>query len=141
MVMREDGIRVEGVRELTRALNKAGGRDLTKQMGAANKRIGQTVIDRLSPRPVTVGRGAGSKVRPSASSRLVQLRAGGAHRADPTRRQEWGGRTAYVPWGINPRPRRGTRRPHIAGTALRVYPQIERDYLAAIDRVLEGVER
>lgn len=135
-MLASDGIRVEGVRDLTRALNRAGGRDLTKQMGQANKAIGQTVIARLSPSPVNVGSGAGAKVRPSASARLVQFKAGGAHRVGDA--DAWGGLPA-VPWGRVPAARRRQRRPHIVGTAIKVYPRIERDYLAAIDRILKGV--
>lgn len=130
-VDRRDGIRVDGVRELTRALNRAGSVEQKKAMGAANKAIGQEVIARLQPLPQTVGLGAGAKVRPSASSRLVQLRAGGAHRekgpTDPP----------LATWGKQWRPRRN-RRPHIVGTALRVYPNIEKTYLEGIDRALRG---
>lgn len=139
------GIRVDGVRELTRALNRAGGRDLTKAMGRANKTIGEEVIARLSPRPVTVGYGAGAKVRPSANARLVQLKAGGSHRLDPQERKDWGRASgssapdvAMVPWGRRYPAKRATRRPDIAGTALRVYPRIERAYLRGIDEALKG---
>lgn len=142
----DQGIRVEGVRELTRALNRAGSKDLTKEMGQANKRIGQTIISRLSPKPVTVGRGAGAKVRPSASARLVQLRAGGAHRNDPENRERWGRAPgssapaiAAVPWGRVPPKSRSSRRPTIVGTALKVFPRIEDEYLNAMDRILKGV--
>jgi hypothetical protein len=138
--MATEGIRVEGVRELTSALNKAGSKDLTKEMGQANKQIGQTIIDRLSPKPVTVGTGAGARVRPSASARLVQLKAGGKHRALPETAARWGS-MKQTPWGRVPNANRATRRPNILGTALKVYPTIEKDYLDAIDRILNKVGR
>jgi hypothetical protein len=137
------GIRIEGVRELTRALNKAGGRELTKSMGAANRAIGEDVIKRLSPKPVTVGEGRGARVRPSSSARLVQLLAGGRHRLAakddwPTTRPSSDPTVAFVPWGVRPRARRSTRRPNIAATALQILPDIQDRYLAGIDDALKA---
>lgn len=127
------GVRVEGVRELSRALSKAGGRDLQKQLGRSNKAIGQLVISRLQPLPETVGLGAGAKVRPSAQGRLVQLVAGGKHRAvsgdlSDIRLQQWGRR--FKP--------RTTKRPHIVGTALKRMPDIEKLYMRGVEAAVQG---
>lgn len=128
------GVRVEGVRELTRALNSAGRQDLTKAMGAANKQLGVEIIARLQPLPASVGLGAGAKVRPSASARLVQLKAGGAHRDGPSDRA-----VAVRSWGRRP-VNRGGPRPNIAETALRALPRIERRYLEAIDDAVRSAK-
>ena len=128
------GIRVEGVRELSRSLKQAGGRELQKQLGRSNKAIGQLVISRLQPLPERVGLGAGAKVRPSANARLVQLMAGGAHRFEPgdskqdmVRRQ----------WGKRFKPRMNER-PHIVGTAIKRLPNIEDLYMRGIEAAVKG---
>lgn len=128
------GIRVEGVRELSRAMRQAGGRDLQKQLGRSNKAIGQLVISRLQPLPERVGLGAGAKVRPSANARLVQLMAGGAHRFQPgdskqdmVRRQ----------WGRRFKPRTNAR-PHIVGTAIQRMDNIERLYMRGVEAAVNG---
>lgn len=123
------GVRVEGVRELLTALRKAERADLRKQLGQANREIGAEVIRRLQPLPDSVGLGAGATVRPSANARLVQLKAGGAHRNTGAPVAQWGRRHAP----------RDTPRPHIVGTALRVFPRIENTYLEAIDRIVSEV--
>lgn len=130
----EDGIRVEGVRELSRAMRDAGGRELQKQLGRSNRAIGQLVISRLQPLPERVGLGAGAKVRASANARLVQLMAGGAHRAGPgetlddIRMRQWGRR--FAP--------RTNKRPHIVGTAIRRTPNIEQLYLRGVEAAVKG---
>lgn len=136
------GIRVSGVRDLVRELRRAEQGELVKEMGRSNKAIGQLVIERLGPDPKTVGRGAGAKVRPSASARLVQLRAGGKHRAvDPDGRPHSSPRQMHVEsWGRIWVGRR-TRRPHIVGTARRVMPDIEERYMDGIARALSFFKR
>lgn len=135
------GIRVEGVRPLIKALRQAEAHDLVKEMGQANKAIGLLVIERLAPLPKTVGRGAGAKVRPSASARLVQLRAGGKHRTvDPEGRPHTSKQEIYrESWG-RIWTRRGQRRPTIVGTALRVMPGIEKQYMEGIARALSFLD-
>lgn len=139
--MADFGIRVEGVRPLIRELRRAGQDDLVKEMGRSNKEIGQLVIERLAPLPKTVGAGAGAKVRPSASARLVQLRAGGKHRAvDSDGKPHTSPREiAMESWGRIWR-RRGQRRPHIVGTARQVMPDIESRYMDGIARAMSFLE-
>lgn len=124
------GVRVEGVRELTRALNRAGHSELTKRMGQKNKAIGDLVIDRLQPLPASVGLGAGATVRSSASARLVQLRTGGKHREAPSPRL-----TALQQWGRRHRPRRSDR-PYIARTAINALPNINELYMQGVDEAI-----
>ena len=128
------GIKIEEVRDLSRAMKKAGGRELQKQLGRSNKAIGQLVISRLQPLPERVGLGAGAKVRPSANARLVQLMAGGAHRFEPgdskndmVKRQ----------WGKRFRPRTNPR-PHIVGTAIKRTENIERLYMRGVEAAING---
>lgn len=140
--MADDGIRVEGVRELIRALRQAERSDLVKEMGQSNRAIGELVITRLRPLPKNVGAGAGARVRPSATARLVQLRAGGKHRReDPDGRPHTSPRDIYrESWGRIWR-RRGQRRPHIVGTAIQVMPRIEARYMDGIARAMSFLER
>ena len=115
-------IEVDGLKEFQRAVRAAKDKELDKRLGQANKRIGQMVIDRLSPSPDprAIGIGKGATVRPSASKREVLLRVGGAHRAagPHTNKQPWGARRVQRP-GI-PAP----ARPNIQGTAERNFDQI-----------------
>lgn len=138
----QSGIRVQGVRPLIRELRRAEQGELVKEMGRSNKAIGQMVIQRLGPDPKRVGRGAGAKVRPSASSRLVQLKAGGKHRAvDPEGRPHTSPKQMYVEsWGRIWVGRR-TRRPHIVGTARQVMPDIEERYMDGIARAMSFFRR
>src|SRR5690606_36444435 len=66
-------IEVEGLKEFNRAVRAAKDKQLDKRIGQANKKIGQLVIDRLSPSPDprAIGAGRGATVRPSASKREV----------------------------------------------------------------------
>jgi|AntDeeMinimDraft_6_1070357.scaffolds.fasta_scaffold05058_5 hypothetical protein len=129
-----EGIRVEGVRDLSRAMKQAGGRELQKQLGRSNKAIGQLVISRLQPLPERVGLGAGAKVRASANARMVQLMAGGAHRAEggrqlsDIRKRQWGRR--YKP--------RMTKRPNIVGTAIKRTPNIADLYMRGVEAAASG---
>lgn len=136
------GIRVEGIRPLIRELRRADQGELVKEMGRSNKAIGELIIQRLGPAPKTVGKGAGAKVRPSATARLVQLRAGGKHRAvDSEGKPHTSPRQMYVEsWG-RIWLRRRNRRPHIVGTARQVMPDIEERYMDGIARALSFFER
>lgn len=139
--MADDGIKVEGVRDLIRALKQSGETEIPKQMGRENKAIGQIIIDRLRPLPKTVGRGAGAKVRPSATARLVQLRAGGKHRdTDEDGRPHSNNREVYrESWG-RIWTRRGRRRPHIVGAAREVMPEIEERYWRGVARAMSYLD-
>lgn len=108
-------VEVEGLKEFQRLVRQAKDKDLDKRLGQANKRIGQLVIDRLSPSPdpLAVGAGRGANVRPSASKREVLLRVGGGHRAAGvhTNKQPWGAKRVARPGTSTP------RRPFIQRTA------------------------
>lgn len=122
-------IEVEGLKEFQRAVRAAKDKNLDKRLGQANKRIGQMVVDRLTPNPDprAIGAGRGATVRPSASKREVILRVGGAHRAS-------GRHTAKQPWGATRVVRPGTNapaRPNIQGTAERHYDEIANAWMDA----------
>lgn len=124
-------IKVEGLKELNRAIRKANDQGLRKRVGAANKKIGQLVITKLRPRPVpeAVGMGAGSKVRASAAMREVLLRAGGSHRQRAPLSQ-WG-RSHVASFGPAP------KRPFILGTAEAHRREIEAAYMGALADAME----
>lgn len=123
-------IEVEGLKEFQKAVRAARDKDLNKRLGQANKKIGQMVIDRLSPAPDprAVGMGRGASVRPSASKREVILRVGGAHRAagSHTNMQPWGAKRG-APVG-QPTP----KRPWIQGTADDNFDDIGEAWMDAI---------
>lgn len=108
-------IEVEGLKEFQRAVRQAKDKDLNRNLGQANKQVGELVIRRLSPKsdPKAVGVGRGASARSSASKREVLLRVGGAHRSSGvhTRKQPWGAKRVVRP-GI-PTP----DRPYIQKTA------------------------
>lgn len=110
------GIRVDGVREVVRAIGKV---DATyrKDIGKANKAAGQRIIDHAFPKPESVGAGAGATPRASANTTVLQIMAGGGHRH--RRVQQWGRR--YAP--------RQAKRPYIRKAAEQDMPRIEHDYL------------
>lgn len=129
--MKSSHIQIDGLEEFNRAIRKAVDQDLRKRIGQANKKIGQLVISKLSPRPVpqAVGQGAGATVRASAAMREVLLKAGGKHRtAAPF--QQWG-RTHVASFGAAP------KRPFILGTAEQHIDEIEDAYLEGIIEAME----
>lgn len=127
-------IEVEGLKEFNRAVRAAKDRDLDKRIGQANKRIGQLVVDRLTPAPDprAIGTGRGAMPRASASKREVLLRVGGTHRAhgnastEHVRMQPWGARRVLRP-GLQ-----APDRPFIQGTAERHFDEIGDAWLDAI---------
>lgn len=121
-------IRVEGYRELQRAVSKAVDQDLPKRIGQVHKDIGASVISRLQPK--AVGAGAGASVRPSATRREVILRVGGGHRNEDPRVLQWGKRQKF-PDGEPP------DRPYIVATARAHQAQIERMLLDGIEAALK----
>lgn len=114
------GFRVEGVRDLTRALKETAP-ELRKELGQRNKAIGQSIIDRSFPKPLNVGAGAGAKPRASATTNILRIMAGGGHRSKDVQ-----------PWGKRPKSRDGVKRPFIRRSAEAHMPEIERDYLDAL---------
>ena len=135
-------IELEGLREFQRAVRQARDRDLDKRLGQANKRVGQMVIDRLSPRPDprAIGAGRGAAVRPSASKREVVLRVGGTHRVPAMGPPSPGSPsiqeiTKMNPWGAKRVVRPGTRtpdRPFIQGTVESNVGTIEELWMDAV---------
>ena len=121
--MAKESIRVEGVRELTRALAKVDA-DLPKQIAKANQKIGQRIIDRVFPTPRAVGSGKGAEPRAVASRNYVAIQAGRSERKLHV--QQWGAR--FV--------KRTEPRPFILGTALHDEPDIEKEYLDNIDEAI-----
>lgn len=127
-------IQVEGLKEFQRAVRAAKDRELDKRLGQASKKVGQLVIDRLSPAPdpLAVGSGRGAHVRPSASKREVLLRVGGGHRAangatpEQTRMQPWGARRALRVGKPAP------ARPDIQGTVERHFDEIGETWMDAV---------
>lgn len=115
-------IEIDGLREFNQAVRRSVDRDLGKRVGQANKKVGQYVIDHLSPSPnaSAVGAGRGAAVRPSASKREVLLRVGGSHRAAAPANPSSGVKFPAVrQWGVKFTGRVGTPRPprpHIQGT-------------------------
>lgn len=119
-------IEVEGLKEFQRAVRAAKDKELNKRLGQANKKVGQLVIDRLSPRPdpAAIGAGRGATVRPSASKREVLLRVGGSHRAKPPL-SVWGKRRVLRVGASAP------PRPFIQGTAETHWDEIADAWLDA----------
>lgn len=113
-------VKLQGVRELTRAI-AAVDPQLRKELGQANRQIGQRIIDKAFPKPEQVGAGAGARPRPSASANVLRILAGGSHRK-LVPREQWGAR--FVP--------RDADRPYIARSAELDMPRVERDYLDAL---------
>lgn len=113
------GVRVDGVRELVRAIGALDA-EARKGIGQANKAIGQKVIAGASPQPVMVGAGAGATPRASATTTSVRIMAGGSWRTE--RFQQWG-RTYRE---------RATQRPYIRASFEKRLPDLEREYLGVL---------
>lgn len=134
----EGSVRLEldqsSLRAWQRDLRRAGDVGLPKRLGQANKSIGQLVINRLSPSPnaSAVGEGRGAAVRPSASSREVLLRVGGAHRAGYSPEMQWGKRAGPLAF------RRRPPRPYIQQTARRHKNEILKEYAKATEKAMNG---
>lgn len=134
-------VEIVGLKEFTRTLRAAKDRELDRRIGQANKRVGEFVINRLTPRPDprAVGAGRGSDVRPSASKREVLLRVGGGHRVPVAGPPSPGSppRDEIIrmnPWGIKRVARPGTPtpdRPFIAGTVEKHFDDIGALWLKA----------
>lgn len=119
------GFRVEGVRDLTRALGQVEP-ELRKELGQKNKAIGQSIIDRSFPKPINVGAGAGAKPRASATTNILRIMAGGSWRSGSVEKRN------RQPWGKRPKSRGGVKRPFIRRSAEAHMPEIKRDYLDAL---------
>jgi hypothetical protein len=118
MVKRQDA-QFEGVRELVRAIGKMS-KESRKELGQANKAIGQRIIDRAFPKPENVGTGAGSVPRASATTNVLRIMAGTTTRE--SHRQQWGKR--YAP--------RDNERPYIRRSAEQNMGDAAKEYLDAL---------
>ena len=119
------GVRVEGVRELTRALAKIDP-DLRKELGRRNKEIGERIVAKAWPKPTNVGTGAGARPRPSASANVLRIQAGGSWRAQHVPQQAWGSRYQA----------RTTERPYLVRQMEVDLPHVEEEYFDAIREVV-----
>lgn len=108
MAKQPNRLTIEGHRDLTRRLNQIGGKELKKEYGQVHKRIGERIIREAGGKQTNVGAGRGASMRPSASTREIQIRVGGPHRE--TNLQQWGVNQRW-PGGMPP------PRPHIIGAA------------------------
>lgn len=114
-------VKVDGVRELTRALASLGPRWVA-EVGVTNRRLGEEIIAAAEPKPLFVGRGQGALPRPSAARNVLQLRAGGSWRARHVPVQQWGRLWAerHVP------------RPFILGAAKHKLPVVQEEYMRTL---------
>jgi hypothetical protein len=99
-----DAVRVDGVRELVRAIGRVEP-GLRKELGQRNKAIGQRIIDQAYPKPTNV----------------LRIIAGGSSRTRPVQQ-----------WGRRPADRGGVKRPYIRRSAEQQMPQIEKEYMDAL---------
>lgn len=106
---------IEGAREVSRQLKQVGGKELRKEYGQVHKRIGERVIAQAGGKKTGVGEGRGASMRPSASTREIQVRVGGPHRGSA--RAQWGVRQVW-PSGVPP------ERPHLIGAAVDIQGEI-----------------
>lgn len=124
------GIRVENVRELTRAISRLD-KDVEKGLRIANRMMAEEVIARAEPKPLEVGTGRGATPvaqSGSASRNYVAIKAGGSWREK--RVQPWGaGKGAE---------KREEPRPFILAAAIRTIPDIESRYLAVLQAAAEA---
>lgn len=126
-------VTIEGMDDVRLAFRKLGGPELVKQLGQVHKSIGALIISKAGGAETGVGEGAGSTIRPSATTASVYLRVGGAWRAGLGRWRQWGVRQIWPPPG---------RRPFIIGAALSAEDEIDKLYLAGIAAVVapEGLK-
>ena len=125
-------IQIEGYKDFQRDLRRES-KDLPKAIGRTHKEVGKFIISKIEPKlvPASVGEGAGSMVRASATKRDLLLLVGGSHRA--ARAQE--NKTAVKPqqWGKHEVwPKVANKRPYIIGTALDHEDEIRQ-------RLLDGI--
>jgi hypothetical protein len=117
--MSEKDVQFEGVRELVRAIGKMS-KESRKELGQANKAIGQRIIDRAFPKPEKVGEGAGAMPRASAATNVLRIIAGTTTRK--SEKQQWGRR--YAP--------RDNKRPYIRRSAEQNMGDAAKEYLDAL---------
>lgn len=124
-------IRVEGVRELTRALKDLGDRELSDALRAAHKTISEEVVKKALPHvPVRTGRLRAS-VKALGTQRAATVKAGNS-------------KVKYAPvieYGAGPR--KGKRGPHnikgrkfLTNAAATVGDQAKATYLEEINRII-----
>lgn len=114
-------------RRVQGALLNLKDKNLSKEIGQANKRVGQYAIRLLNP--TGVGEGRGANIRPSATKREVLLRVG--HSGRSVRAQQWGSRQVW-PGGEAP------HRPYIVETLRRNEREILRIYREELDTAIKS---
>lgn len=119
---------IEGHRDLSRRLNQIGGKELRKEYGQVHKRIGERVIREAGGKQTGVGAGRGASIRPSASTREIQVRVGGPHRESA--KAQWGVRQQW-PGGDPP------DRPHLIGAATSIQGEIMQMYEDGVAEVAQ----
>lgn len=128
MAKARGGLFIEGHRDLTRRLQQIGGKELKKEYGQVHKRIGERVIREAGGKQTGVGAGRGASIRPSASTREIQIRVGGPHRETPL--EQWGVNQRW-PGGMPP------ERPHIIGAAESIEGEIMSMYEEGVAEVAQ----
>jgi hypothetical protein len=123
--MRNGGIVVEGMTELRANFRRLGGPDMVKELGQVHKRVGELVISRAGGASTGVGTGTGATIRPSATTREVQLRVGGRHRARFGKWRQWGIGQVWPP----------PSRPFLIGAAREAEGPIIEEYLRGVRAV------
>lgn len=121
-------LEVEGMDEVRAAFRRLGGPEMVRQLGQVHKRVGELVIARAGGAQTGIGLGAGSTIRPSASTREVQLRVGGTFRAKFGKWRQWGKTQRWPP----PEPR-----PYLVGAAVAAKDEIFDAYLDGIADVAD----
>lgn len=86
-------MQIEGAQQVSRQFQQIGGKELKKEYGQVHKRIGERVIREAGGKQTGVGEGRGASMRPSASTRDIQVRVGGPHRE--TDKSQWGTRQKW----------------------------------------------
>jgi hypothetical protein len=119
-------LEVEGMDEVRAAFRRLGGPEMVKQLGQVHKRVGELVIAKAGGEQTGIGSGSGATIRPSASTKDVQLRVGGRHRARFGKWRQWGKTEIFPP----PEPR-----PYLIGAAVAAQDQILDAYLEGVNEV------
>jgi hypothetical protein len=119
-------LEVDGMDEVRAAFKAMGGAPMLKQLGQVHKRVGEIVIAKAGGAATGIGAGSGATIRPSASTRDVQLRVGGRFRANFGKWRQWGETQMFPP----PEPR-----PYLVGAAIAAEDEILEAYVEGVNAV------